>query len=164
MVIDISPLTKGKVTEQKIDLTLNSSDFFIGDTDIKITEPVVLNGGLTKLGDIIHLDIQITTTLLLICSRCTENFSEIINIDVHEIFSNNPTDEDGYIIFINSDVIDITEIVENNLFWALPIKKLCKEDCMGLCQKCGSNLNISTCNCENRDVDPRLAKLKDLFF
>ena len=163
MIIDISPLTKRKVTEQKLHLTLDGSDFFKVDTDIKINEPVVLNGGLTMLEDIIHLDMKITAKLLLQCSRCTENFSHVINMDVHEIFSNNPAYENDNIIFINSDVIDITEVVENNVFWALPIQKLCKEDCIGLCQECGSNLNISTCNCDNSDVDPRLAKLKDLF-
>ena len=53
--------------------------------------------------------------------------------------------------------------MENNILLTLPIKRLCKEDCKGLCQQCGNNLNLSTCQCDNDDIDPRLAKLKDLF-
>ena len=47
-------------------------------------------------------------------------------------------------MFIDSDTLDITEIIENSIISTLPIKRLCKEDCKGLCSKCGANLNIET--------------------
>jgi uncharacterized protein len=39
---------------------------------------------------------------------------------------------------------------------------LCKEDCQGLCLKCGSNLNLIDCKCEDEQIDPRWAALKNL--
>jgi len=44
----------------------------------------------------------------------------------------------------------------------LPSKHLCKDDCKGICFKCGKNLNEGECDCETREVDPRLAKLMEL--
>ena len=66
------------------------------------------------------------------------------------------------IALMNSDVIDITEIVEKAIISTLPIKRLCKEDCKGLCQSCGANLNKEECSCNNEDIDLRLADLKAL--
>ncbi|MDV5106550.1 YceD family protein [Clostridium perfringens] len=36
-------------------------------------------------------------------------------------------------------------------------------DCKGLCQKCGIDLNKETCQCDNEEIDLRMAKLMDLF-
>ena len=43
----------------------------------------------------------------------------------------------------------------------LPISFICKDDCEGLCHKCGKNLNEGTCDCEDDDIDPRMAVLKN---
>lgn len=93
----------------------------------------------------------------------TENFTYGLCIDLCEKLTTNPDDKDDEVIFIDSDTIDITEIIENNIILALPVKRLCKEDCKGLCLRCGSNLNFTTCNCDKDNTDPRLSKLKDLF-
>ena len=71
--------------------------------------------------------------------------------------------EDEQIIFVEGDSIDITEIVENSIISTLPIKRLCKNDCNGLCHQCGKNLNEDSCQCTTNDVDLRLAKLQELF-
>ncbi|SUY61625.1 ribosomal protein L32 family protein [Clostridium sporogenes] len=65
-------------------------------------------------------------------------------------------------MLLKNEAIDVTEVIENNIIIELPIKRLCKKNCKGLCQQCGANLNFSKCKCE-KDIDPRLAKLKDFF-
>ena len=90
-------------------------------------------------------------------------FHYSINIELNERLSKTLKSEDEDIIFIKNDRLDLDEIVENNIISMLPIKRLCNKDCKGLCHQCGINLNHSTCKCDNDDVDPRLAKLKDLF-
>ena len=45
----------------------------------------------------------------------------------------------------------------------LPTKVLCKEDCKGLCPKCGKDLNLGSCDCKTKDIDPRWQALSDLF-
>jgi uncharacterized protein len=43
------------------------------------------------------------------------------------------------------------------------LRLLCSEDCKGLCQKCGADLNHGKCNCPEHEPDPRWAALKKLF-
>ena len=45
---------------------------------------------------------------------------------------------------------------------ALPIKPLCRENCAGLCPKCGCNKNVEQCGCPDSKSDPRLEKLRNM--
>ena len=86
-----------------------------------------------------------------------------IDIDIEERFTNNSEHcKDENVVFVKGDALDITEIVENSIISTLPIKRLCSKNCKGLCQSCGANLNKEACNCNNEDVDLRLAGLKAL--
>lgn len=163
MKIDVSDLLKKKITKKDVNLTIEKNEFFNGEESIRFVEPVKLEGKFNLVGDILNLDGTATTKLELTCSRCLEKFVRDIKIEIHEEFSNENVNKDDDCIFIDSDAIDITEIIENNIILALPIRKLCSEDCKGLCQVCGANLNNSNCNCEKQDIDPRLAGLKDFF-
>ncbi|MDP4177418.1 MAG: DUF177 domain-containing protein [Bacillota bacterium] len=164
MTIDISDLLKKKSGEKKIDLIIEASDFK-SDEFIKFNKPVHLSGILNLLGDIINFDGIIRTELELVCSRCNENFNQNIDIPIVEKFSNKEKDINVFddIIYFNGDNIDITDVIQNNIIMTLPIKMLCMEDCKGLCQNCGTNLNFHSCNCSKDTIDPRLSKLKDLF-
>ena len=42
------------------------------------------------------------------------------------------------------------------------MKRLCDENCKGLCERCGANLNKAPCSCVTEKIDPRLAVLKQL--
>jgi uncharacterized protein len=163
MNIDVSEVLKRKVTRKNISLVVNGSEVFSTNEEIKVSNPISVEGVISLVGSILHFDANIKCDLILQCSRCVESFPHTVDIEVHEEFSNNKEDEDDNIIFIDSDSIDITTVIENNILMALPIKLLCNESCKGLCQNCGANLNISTCNCDNIDIDPRLAHLKDFF-
>ena len=58
------------------------------------------------------------------------------------------------------DQIDLGEVVREQLYLALPMKPLCREDCKGLCPVCGVNRNRETCTCQQEWVDPRMAELE----
>ena len=51
--------------------------------------------------------------------------------------------------YLATDVaeLDITEDVRNEMLIELPINLLCRDDCRGLCPKCGVNLNEVACGC-----------------
>ena len=96
------------------------------------------------------------------CSRCLEIFSHNIDLDIFEEFTNNSDKEDDSIAFFE-DNLYLSEVIVNNVISTLPIKKLCNENCKGLCHECGTNLNLGTCNCNSDNIDIRMAKLMDLF-
>ena len=163
MKIDIFDLTSKKIITQPVDLCLEIDKLYDGYEYINFSKPIILKGSFSLVGDIVNLNARLTTEFTIACSRCLEEFNYPIDIEVKEQFSRNKENEDADCILIKSDKLDITDIIENNIYLALPFARLCKEDCKGLCQHCGTNLNISTCSCDDSNVDSRLAKLKELF-
>ena len=165
MKIDVLDFLKKKSAHKTIDLDVELKGFDYDYEYIKIIKPIQFRGQLNMLGDLFKLQGNITGTIELTCSRCLVKYPSELNIEVDEKFSNDPeaVDEDDNIIFIDSDTLDITEIVLSNIILSLPIKRLCKEACKGLCPMCGTDLNNSSCSCMTEEVDPRLAKLKDFF-
>lgn len=165
MILQILDLLSKRERNKQVNYTFNMNELTFEGEVIKSLSPVTVNGMLTVSEDIMTLDVDVTTDLELRCSRCLENFSYPINIKVNEKFTNNKdkAEDDDDIIPVDGDKLDITEIIVNNIISTLPIKRLCSENCKGLCQQCGTNLNTEQCSCDIGDVDIRLAKLKDLF-
>jgi len=59
--------------------------------------------------------------------------------------------------------LDIDKMVYDEILVNWPMKVLCREDCKGICKKCGTNLNVKTCDCEKSELDPRMAAIQDIF-
>jgi DUF177 domain-containing protein len=58
--------------------------------------------------------------------------------------------------------IDLTPAVREQILLQIPASPLCREDCLGLCPKCGSDLNEGECGCDRAVMDPRWAALKGI--
>ncbi len=70
--------------------------------------------------------------------------------------------EDAEEEVFNGKVIELDPIIREQLLLALPMSVVCTDDCKGLCSVCGQNLNEKPCGCDTRQVDPRLAALKNI--
>ncbi len=64
--------------------------------------------------------------------------------------------------FYREDQMDLSAVVSEQIVLEIPMKPICREDCKGLCDVCGADLNVSSCSCEHETVDPRLAGLAEL--
>jgi len=71
-------------------------------------------------------------------------------------------DEVERIVLENDDKLDVDALVHEHLMLNMPMRFLCREDCAGLCQMCGADLNLGGCGCKKETTDPRLAVLKEL--
>ena len=163
MIIEFRELMSKKERKREINVTYDLKPlYFDGE---KITaEAVEVVGEVKSTEEILTVNASVKTKLKLCCSRCLGTFIYPIDIDIEERFTmDKELIEDEQIIFVEGDSIDITEIVENSIISTLPIKRLCKNDCNGLCHQCGKNLNEDSCQCTTNDVDLRLAKLQELF-
>lgn len=163
MIIQFSDLISTKKRKKEINVTYELAPLYFDGEKIEAAEAVNLVGNIISVEDVLTLKASIKTKLKLNCSRCLEAFIYPIDIDIEERFTNDPELEDDGIMFVDGDTIDITEIIENCIISTLPIKRLCKEDCEGLCSVCGANKNVENCSCLDYDVDIRLAKLRELF-
>ena len=163
MVINFSDLLSKKNRKKQISLSFELEPFEFEGEEIRAIEKVSVEGVAISENDVIVINASIKTKLKLNCSRCLDTFIYPIDIDIEERFTNNKELQDEEIMFVDGDTLNITEIIENSIISTLPIKRLCKEDCKGLCSQCGANKNVENCSCLDYDVDVRLAKLRELF-
>jgi uncharacterized protein len=108
----------------------------------------------------------------LVCGRCLGRFRHPLKIKFEEEFA--PTvdvatgtmlpapEESGTLTIDEHHILDLTEAVRQYTVMALPMKALCAEDCAGLCQECGKDLNKGPCECPPREIDARWSGLTKL--
>ncbi|AOR24913.1 YceD family protein [Clostridium taeniosporum] len=163
MKIRVSDLISRKERSKKIDYKFEIPKFeFEGDVITPVSKCEV-SGVITSDKDIVIMKAKVTCTLEMNCSRCLDTFIYPIDIDIEERFANNNSLENEDVIIVLDDILDIAQVVESNIISSLPIQRLCKSDCKGLCQECGANLNKESCSCNNDDVDIRFDVLKGFF-
>ncbi len=99
------------------------------------------------------------------CDRCLEpvqvdfNLELMKNIDLDDD-TTDELDEKNYIDGYN---LDVDKLLYNEILIGWPMKILCSDDCKGICNTCGQNLNKGTCNCEDTSLDPRMSVIRDVF-
>lgn len=163
MKIQISDIVSGKDRSKNIDYTFEIPVFEFEGDKIKPVGSCEVIGVISSDSDILMLNAKVKANLEMTCARCLDTFIYPIDIDIEERFTTNKNSNDDEAIVVMDDVLDITEIVEISIISTLPIQRVCKTDCKGLCSKCGCNLNHGSCSCKNEDVDIRFEVLKGLF-
>lgn len=110
---------------------------------------------------------QIKATIVMSCDRCLSDVKKQFDIAYNNEIDMNETGlqtgADEEYPFIEDKQFCTEQFVYNEILTRLPMKVLCKEDCKGLCPKCGQNLNNGSCDCERAEIDPRMSKFQDVF-
>lgn len=115
-----------------------------------------------------HISAAVSAT----CARCLTPLEVPIDIDFEDIFADASTEPSSDELeiqagdldesLISGSELDLAEIVREQIVLASGETTLCQEDCRGLCSKCGENRNLIDCKCEDDEIDPRWAALKNL--
>lgn len=164
MKYDLTPLMAQKASELVVDttFTLTNSDA-LSNSIVLTTNPIVVKGTIKPHGNGFELDVCYESTWGYQCGRCLEPVDYVIKGEVRRSIVKEGNDGgDGFVV-VESTVIDLYDVIYNDIVLNLPTSVLCDEECKGLCPDCGINLNTGACECSNEKVDPRLAKLKNLF-
>ncbi len=61
-------------------------------------------------------------------------------------------DRDLVVTFYKGDVLDLGAIVREQILLAQPMKRLCREDCLGVCPTCGADRNLTSCGCPKEPI------------
>ncbi|NMO96489.1 YceD family protein [Paenibacillus lemnae] len=149
--------------------TVDVSQVLKGRKDIIEAEPLLAD--LTARPSIdgsVHVSGRLQGNLVMQCSRCLNPAADHVDIPFHEVFQpvenlENVQDENDDITYVQGESVDLTDYVKETLLLYLPLAPVCREDCSGLCPKCGRDLNEGSCDCDTEVIDPRLAGLKDFF-
>jgi uncharacterized protein len=66
------------------------------------------------------------------------------------------------IAFYEGDGIELKDVLREYILLAMPMQRICREDCRGVCAMCGQNRNLVNCGCAAKPADDRWAALKKL--
>jgi uncharacterized protein len=128
-------------------------------------------------GTTVHVRGRVDGQLGVECGRCLErytlNVAQVLDQFHLPRLANRPEeqeedvelgDHDVVVGYYEGEQLDLGEVVREQLFLALPLKRLCREDCQGRCPTCGRDRNVGSCDCPApvEPTDPRLEPLRRL--
>lgn len=166
MYIDLTKLVEGiKEFDETIQVDLN-------DESARMIEPCQIWGKLKKGIARIEVKAEIEAKVEMECSRCLTPVQSILKTPfkvsyiTEEFYTTEKESElhgeDLEIAIYDGERIDLSEVAREQILLSLPTQIFCQENCQGLCQKCGANLNEKACSCETKEIDPRWARLRRL--
>ena len=108
------------------------------DTEIiKFSGPIRAKAVISKSYNAVGVDLTLSGAMRTICSRCLEKIDTGFNRQA----------QINYAVDNLEPVIELDPDIREEIILNYPMKPLCKDSCMGLCPKCGGNLNEGGCNC-----------------
>lgn len=132
---------------------------------------------LRKEGGRVLLAGRMRLPVLFECDRCLEPFSCTLAEGFEVVFEVVAKEggavvaseyfcrrSDLDVVYLDEPVVDVFSVLRQQLYLGLPEKRLCRDNCLGLCPECGADLNRSPCDCGKGRVSSPfsiLAKLKD---
>ena len=143
--------------------SVDLSDLQYGNS-FPVTEPVTAEGQVRNTAGVLVMTGCIQTTIHGTCDRCATEFDRQVEFPLDVVLVTelaNEENEDEWVFPLEGDSADLDDIVRTVFVLNLDSKLLCKEDCQGLCCRCGKNLNDGPCSCQ-KELDPRFAALKQL--
>lgn len=128
--------------------------------EIRRTEPGLLLKGRVRYGQ------------TLTCDRCLAPFSvpvdSLIELWIQperqdDVAPDRELEEADFgVLYVAGEVLDTAPLLREQLQLNIPMKPLCRPDCLGLCPQCGADLNQGACRCAGAGPDPRWSALADL--
>ena len=100
------------------------------------------------------------------CDRCLAEVPVELSLSFDRLVTSPDREEDEDVddkSFMEGYQLNVETFVYNEVIGNWPSKILCKEDCKGICHKCGQNLNMGDCGCDTFVPDPRMAVIQDIF-
>lgn len=128
-----------------------------------IPAPVHVSGFAQNRADVYELHMDIAFHVVTRCARCLKPLDLPVTLHVERPMADsveNEADSDD-ILVLDSGTVDLDEVARETIVLEAQMSYLCREDCAGLCPKCGADLNDGPCGCAP-EVDERFAALADL--
>jgi DUF177 domain-containing protein len=114
-------------------------------------QPVEVSAEVDWSGIHAEVDLHIVAPAEFVCDRCADDITLLVETDsrVRILLQDPPDDDEDHdgIIFAGQrgKFADLTEEIVNAVLLAIPLIRLCREDCKGFCPQCYTNLNEGTC-------------------
>lgn len=156
---------EGQVLQREISLELDTVEVGAERFVLSAKSPVTV-AVTHRSGRVLHVEAHCQVSVLIPCGRCLEEvertFSAALSrdVDMKKMETEQGLDECS---FITGTELDVDRMIHNELLVQWPLRVLCREDCRGICSRCGTNLNYHNCDCEKQSLDPRMVAISDIF-
>ena len=152
-------LNPGSRLPFRCELSTDRLDFpaVLAYTAAPVGEGFIVNnaGALTLRG-------TLSAAMRCVCDRCAAEFDREVSYPLDIPLASELQDEENPDYFLlEGDELDLEELLETVFILNMDTRFLCRDDCKGLCSRCGKNLNEGPCDCRT-ESDPRLAVLEQL--
>lgn len=152
--------------------TYEPEELILDEDSARLIEAPQIRGSASRKGEEVRLRGNITARAEVDCDRCLtaiavpiETGFDLTYIPAASYLEQQRAElqeEDLLVSVYEGNAIDVDEIVREQILLALPVRALCREECHGLCPVCGIDRNTNACACEQKEIDPRWAALKNL--
>jgi len=144
------------------------------DPDLTPVAPLKGKIVLTRTSQGVLVTGRLRTKLEVECKRCLDPYVVDVVLNLEEEFyptvligespvDRIPKEEEDVALMIDAHhILDLSEVIRQGLWLAMPMDLLCRPDCAGLCPNCGGNRNLGECQCDQQAIDPRWAALQQL--
>jgi len=166
-------LENPKEPEQRFSQSLEAGELAFEESELRLIEPVRIAGQIRRKSGELEISGELHTNAALPCARCLKEVELPIDVQFAERFvagvswrneEQHELSREDLDLGLAGEAIELNDLVKEEILLAVPGHVLCSESCKGICPACGVDKNSSDCNCENRQVDARWEKLKDLRF
>jgi uncharacterized protein len=154
--------------EEEINRALNMGPV----RDYRVQGPISVTVSYYRAGTEVFLQGDLSAITRATCARCAEEFiapsvRSFRYVLAPKVLGDSAEKadlraEDVEYSQYDGDEIDLSPPIREQILLALPTRPLCREDCRGLCPRCGTNLNLGACGCVRIEPDSRLAVLRTL--
>lgn len=168
MIVDLNEI---EGSSRPFELAISPEELDFTDPGFRLTGDVTVAAEVTRSIAEVHVRGSINGAAEMDCSRCLRPIPSPLAIDFSvsfvspEHFASNAEHEvaveDLDTDVIEKDQIDLRAVVREQILLNLPEQTFCDPDCKGLCPQCGADLNLLDCTCDQDEIDPRWAALKD---
>ena len=157
--------------------TLTANDVSVAPKELGLAapftdKPVVLSYELNYTFEKVYAKLKVEAQARLTCSRCLKEFERDLRSSFLVQFEEKPEKatlhgadpddpEDNVSFFVDEEML-LGEEMRQELELQVPYRPLCKQDCAGLCPRCGADLNAGPCGCDLTPQNSPFAKLKGL--
>ncbi len=129
-----------KIRDKEIEIEeeIPASSWELNSSNITFVNSILLKSKFFRVRNEIIVQTQVTTHRDIVCSRCLQQTRQVIE----QSFTKNYKDSEV------RECLEINDDIREDILLDFPMQALCKQDCKGVCSRCGVDLNHQECNCQ----------------
>lgn len=169
MIVDVSQIEEAILP---FEFSVRPDELELETTNFRLSGPVAVSGTISRHIGSVAVKGRIEGTAEIDCSRCLQPIQGPLSLDFDvEYLTEGELGGEGEhelqaadldVDELGGNQLDLRQLAREQILLNIPEQVYCTEDCKGLCEKCGANLNLVDCNCGEDEVDPRWEALKNL--